>query len=110
VADLELGLKVVIEAESKQAKVEGNVPLPWREVELPKKLKFGYFVDDGFCKASPACARAVGESVAALEKAGHECVPISPPNAADAMEIFVALSSAGGCELQSLRWSLFTEP
>lgn len=45
VDDLELGLKVVIEAECKKAKVEGSVPLPWREVELPKKLKFGYFVD-----------------------------------------------------------------
>lgn len=35
---------------------------------------------DGFIKASPACRRAVLQSVEALRAAGHECVEISVPD------------------------------
>jgi len=33
---------------------------------------------DGFCRASPACERAVMETVEALKKQGHECVEFAP--------------------------------
>lgn len=111
VADLELACRVVFDASIALSRVESLLPLPFREVTLPAKLKFGYYTTDGFCRASPASRRAVLESVEALRKLGHECVefePVSrasPPavqHRADAcaafrgMEIFVALTSAGG--------------
>jgi len=34
---------------------------------------------DGYAKASPACARAVLETVEALRKEGHECVEFDVP-------------------------------
>ena len=37
---------------------------------------------DGTVKGSPACHRAVLETVEALRKAGHECVEIVPPDCA----------------------------
>jgi len=37
---------------------------------------------DGVAKGSPACHRAVLETVEALRKAGHECVQIDPPDSA----------------------------
>lgn len=44
-----------------------------------RKLKVGYYVDDGFVPASPACARAVMETVEALRKDGHTVVEFKPP-------------------------------
>jgi amidase len=70
--------------------------LPFREVQLPPKLKFGYYTSgkwislyqeprtnlvlDGFIKASPACKRAVLETIEALRRNGHECVEITLPD------------------------------
>ena len=56
------------------------VPIPYREVQLPKKLKFGYYLMDGLVKASPACKRAVLETVEALRREGHECVEFDVPS------------------------------
>ncbi len=77
-------------------------PIPYRDVTLPEKLRFGYYLNgascatldcaglmcictqntDGLVKGSPACHRAVLETVEALRKAGHECVQIDPPDGA----------------------------
>lgn len=35
------------------------VPMPWREVPEPSKLKIGYFIDDGLVKAHPPVQRAI---------------------------------------------------
>ncbi|WVQ77023.1 hypothetical protein IAR50_006702 [Cryptococcus sp. DSM 104548] len=75
---------------------EQLMPIPWREVDLPKKLKVGYWVDDHAIKASPACARAVLESVQCLRKAGHEVVAFDPPDVPEALKIFVGLTSSDG--------------
>jgi Asp-tRNA(Asn)/Glu-tRNA(Gln) amidotransferase A subunit family amidase len=56
------------------------VPLPYREASLPEKLRFGYFTNDGFAKASPANKRAVLLAVEKLRDAGHECVEIEIPD------------------------------
>ena len=37
---------------------------------------------DGAVKGSPACHRAVLETVEALRKEGHECIEIDPPDCA----------------------------
>ena len=78
-------------------------PVPYRDVALPKTLRFGYYLNgtlcttfeiwvdmyvegtpftDGAVKGSPACHRAVLETVEVLRKKGHECVEIEPPDCA----------------------------
>nr|XP_019015143.1 amidase [Kwoniella pini CBS 10737]OCF53924.1 amidase [Kwoniella pini CBS 10737] len=61
------------------------VPLPWKETEIPSKLR-----------TSPACVRAVEESVQKLRDAGHEVVEFHPPDISEALKIFVGLTSAEG--------------
>lgn len=97
VADLELMARVQFDATPELAATHtGLVPMAYRDIDLPKRpLRFGYFVHDGFVAASPACERAVLETVDALRKAGHECAEFEPPSTAEAMEYFVAITSAG---------------
>ncbi|OCF37665.1 amidase [Kwoniella heveanensis BCC8398] len=71
-------------------------PLPWQEVEIPRKLKVGYWTQDHLIKTSPACVRAVEECVAKLKAAGHEVVYFDPPDVAECMKVFAGLTSAEG--------------
>ncbi|KAI9566910.1 amidase signature domain-containing protein [Boletus coccyginus] len=73
-----------------------TVPVPFRPVELPSKLKFGYYFTDGMVQSSPANVRAVQETIDALRSQGHECVEFVPSLSEDAMATFVALTSADG--------------
>lgn len=70
------------------------LPMPYRETELPKKLRIGYYTEDGLVSASPACERAVAVAVEAARAAGHECIPVTLPDPTRALEIFQALSSS----------------
>lgn len=74
-------------------------PIPFREIQLPHKLRLGYYTSgcklmsiyiqyrpltmnydtDNYIKASPSCQRAVLETVEALRKAGHECTEVEVP-------------------------------
>ena len=117
--DLETVAKVLINASARQASLPASTPrLPFSSVQLPERLRIGYFLDgalaslliiisrelsvssllvpDGFCRASPACARAVEQSVDALRAQGHELVLFTPPRMIDALELFVSLTSADG--------------
>lgn len=38
--------------EEKRFAMDNVVPLPWREANLPNKLKIGYWTDDGFVKVT----------------------------------------------------------
>ncbi|KAF9266912.1 amidase signature enzyme [Marasmius fiardii PR-910] len=72
-------------------------PTPYREAELPKKMRFGYYTSDGFSKASPANQRAVTETVEALKKQGHECIELTDFTfATGATAIFLGLTSSDG--------------
>ncbi|KAG6372254.1 amidase signature domain-containing protein [Boletus reticuloceps] len=79
-----------------------TVPVPFRPVELPGKLKFGYYVSGKLPPAyamihiSPANVRAVQETIDALKSQGHECVEFSPSLSKEAMSTFVALATADG--------------
>lgn len=78
-------------------------PIPWRsevskEYSSKKKLKVGVLRTDGVVDPSPACARALQEVVAALEKDGHECVDIDPPSPYEALCIASQLLNADGCK------------
>ncbi|VDC00957.1 unnamed protein product [Peniophora sp. CBMAI 1063] len=72
-------------------------PVPYREISLPKKLRFGYYTSDHFIKASPVCRRAVLETVEALRAQGHECVGFKLPGPGySALSLFTAITSADG--------------
>ncbi|KAJ7495817.1 amidase [Mycena galericulata] len=71
-------------------------PLQFRDVNLPKKLRFGYYTSDGIMKASPACIRAVTETIKALEMAGHECVELDQDLTPEVVKIYLELTSADG--------------
>ncbi|TFK51759.1 amidase signature enzyme [Heliocybe sulcata] len=75
-----------------------DIPVtPWKDIELPQRLRFGYYTDDGFIRTSPACKRAVLETVKALEGQGHECIEFQIPGPASKhLEIFVGITSADG--------------
>lgn len=53
---------------SNEGKEEGNDG-------YEKKLRFGYYIDDGYFEPFSGCQRAVREAKEALEKAGFEVVP-----------------------------------
>jgi len=92
VADLELACRLVFG----QGRPKDVTPLPYRDVKLPEKLQIGYYVSDGYVKASPACRRAVMETVKALKNAGHECVPIIVPDPSAHVELYVGFLAADG--------------
>ena len=58
-----------------------------------KKLKFGYYFDDGVTIASPPVKRAIEQTVQALQSQGHEVILTTPPNVIEAVRIFLALTS-----------------
>lgn len=81
-------------------------PIPWRtEIEETyndkKQLRIGVLRSDGVVDPSPACARALQTTVAALQSQGHEIVEMNPPPAPhspyDALVIASQLLNADGC-------------
>ncbi|KAH0582754.1 hypothetical protein H2248_010669 [Termitomyces sp. 'cryptogamus'] len=93
VEDLQLVSQVTFGIQGKEQSI---APIPYRHIQLSPKLRFGYYTSDHFVKASPACQRAVLETVEALRKKGHECIEINVPDAPEAFNIFVGLTSADG--------------
>ncbi|KAJ7121254.1 amidase [Mycena crocata] len=94
VGDVELACRVSFGARG----VYGDFPpVPFRDVTLPKKLRFGYYyLSDGIIKASPASSRAVKETIAALKAAGHECIELDQNLTPEIMKIYLSLTSADG--------------
>ncbi|CAE6484084.1 unnamed protein product [Rhizoctonia solani] len=72
-------------------------PVKYRtDLDFSKPLKVGYFKSDRFVRASPACQRAVLESVEALKEKGHTIEEINPPDMAELLKLFVEISAADG--------------
>ena len=76
-----------------------QLPLPWRD-DLYRgaeggALTIGYYDDDGFLEAAPACRRAVNLAVERLRAEGHTLVPFQPPRVEHAFHVYIALMSAG---------------
>ncbi|KAG8858225.1 hypothetical protein FRB96_005354 [Tulasnella sp. 330] len=69
-------------------------PLPYKDVEIPNQLKFGYYRSDALVRSSPAVQRAVQETVDALRKQGHKCVEFVIPDFIESLRIFLGLISA----------------
>ncbi|KAF8957476.1 amidase [Flammula alnicola] len=80
---------------------------PGTDYAIPRflsKLKFGYYTSVlyllwflyNYIKASPACKRAVLETVEALRDAGHECVEFELPESHIPFNLFAAITSSDG--------------
>ncbi len=54
-------------------------PVSWSEERFAakRKLRLGYFAEDGYFAPHPGCVRAVEEAVKVLRAQGHEVVPVS---------------------------------
>jgi Asp-tRNA(Asn)/Glu-tRNA(Gln) amidotransferase A subunit family amidase len=76
VEDIELASRVVFGKSANHS----SAPVLYREVNLERKLKFGYYFDDGMARTTPVCRRAVTETIEALRKQGHECVEFELPS------------------------------
>lgn len=56
-----------------------SLPIPWKtDVRLPKKLCFGVVYDDGVVRPQPPVIRALKETVAKLQAAGHTVIEWEP--------------------------------
>jgi hypothetical protein len=49
--------------EEKLFQGDNVVPLPWREANLPSKLKIGYWTDDSFVKVSMSMSMSTGHEL-----------------------------------------------
>lgn len=77
-------------------------PIEWRDeeettVREQKRLKIGVMRTDGVVDPSPACARALQETVSALEQDGHEVFDVSPPSPYEGLRLASMLLNADGC-------------
>ncbi|CAE6428148.1 unnamed protein product [Rhizoctonia solani] len=71
-------------------------PVGFRDLDFSKPLNIGYFKSDRFVRASPACQRAVQESVTALRRRGHKVEEVTPPDMAELLKLFIEISAADG--------------
>ena len=72
------------------------LPIPYRIITLPQKLFFGMIMDDGIVAPTPAVVRALHQTKAALQAAGHVVVEWSPFDAPKASQILKALFAGDG--------------
>ncbi|KAL1982937.1 hypothetical protein VTN96DRAFT_624 [Rasamsonia emersonii] len=79
-------------------------PIPWRadqEKEASQKqLRVGLLKSDGVVPPTPAIARAIDTTVAALRAAGHTVVEVTPPPTADpftGLDLAAQLLNSDGC-------------
>jgi fatty acid amide hydrolase len=97
VADIRLAMEVLAIPTAKETH-DLVPPVPWpdpSQVQV-KKLKIGFYTDNGFFPVSPAIRRSVEEAAHALDSVGVSVEPFTPPDVAEAVRIFLGILSAGG--------------
>uniref|UniRef100_A0A8C7R6W3 Fatty-acid amide hydrolase 1 n=1 Tax=Oncorhynchus mykiss TaxID=8022 RepID=A0A8C7R6W3_ONCMY len=75
-------------------------PIPFNQqvYQRSKPLRIGYYENDGYAMPSPSMGRALRETKALLESAGHTLVPFSLPRLSYAMHELVLRGFSGdGC-------------
>ena len=93
-----LGMRAFLKEPQQMSNADYKVvPLPWNEklftspVPKPrKKLKIGYYTDDGFFPLTPACKRAVEVAIEALDAQGCEIVFFKPPHLENMIDFFIS--------------------
>lgn len=87
---LDLFMKTYIDAQP-WIKDDYLVPIPWRNIKLPTKLKIAVMWDDGIVKPHPPVLRALKVVVEKLKTAGHEVVDWIPEGHDECWNITSAL-------------------
>lgn len=74
--------KLLLQQDCLQTFDDSMLPIPWNEqLSQPgRKLKIGYYEDDGFFPTTPGVQRAVRMAREHYEKLGHELIPFRPFN------------------------------
>ncbi|KAH9862791.1 hypothetical protein J1614_010884 [Plenodomus biglobosus] len=93
-------------------------PLAWRPeitaayTNSDKKLRIGVMRTDHVVDPSPACARALDETVAALKAQGHTVVDVEPPSPYEALQLasHLLLSDGGATFLSHFRTGESNDP
>lgn len=88
------------------------VPIPWREANLPSKIKIGVLSDDNLVTPYPAVSRAIAESVEKLKADdSFEIIDLSPYWYSEAQmeEIYDVNVSLYTCDGNKVQLSMFEE-
>ncbi len=99
VEDLSLAMSVL--AETSLGVTRDLVPpVPWPDPGRVRvaELRIGFYTENGYFPVAPALRRAVEEAAEALRGMGAAVAPITPPDAAEAVRIFLGAVSAGGAD------------
>lgn len=94
-ADLELYCKSVVDGQPwlRDAKC---IPLAWRPVRLPARLRVAVMWHDAMVRPTPPVARALRETVASLRAAGHDVVDWDPVDQAEGLSLLARMFVADG--------------
>ncbi|KAF3070632.1 Acetamidase [Daldinia childiae] len=93
--DLELWCRTIVSAEPWN--VDSRcLPIPWRTVTLPNKLKIAVMYNDGMVRPTPPVKRVLEETVSKLRAAGHEIVEWSPEDQSNGLDLLNSMFYADG--------------
>ncbi|KAM0238362.1 hypothetical protein ACHAP5_008707 [Fusarium lateritium] len=93
--DLHLYSKAVIDAQPWFLDPK-CLPIPWRPVQLPEKLKIAFMSHDGMVRPTPPVTRALQIAREKLEKAGHTIVDWDPVDQKEGVELLGRMFLADG--------------
>ncbi|KAI5461801.1 acetamidase [Mariannaea sp. PMI_226] len=93
--DVELYSKSVIDGQP-WIRDPSCLPIPWRPVHLPPKLKFAVMWHDGMVRPTPPVQRALRETVQKLQAAGHEFVDWDPVDQMQGLSLISRMFVADG--------------
>lgn len=107
--DVQLFVKSVIDSQPwlHDPKV---IPLAWRQVEVPKKLKIGVIWEDGYVRPTPPISRALKDTVEKLRKAGHEVFDWKEASILKAYALLARLFTVDGGKTISSQIAAGNEP
>ncbi|KAH6654535.1 amidase [Truncatella angustata] len=93
--DLEFYSKTVVDSEPWLVDPR-CAPIPWRAIELPKRLKIAVMWNDGVVLPTPPVTRALKIAVDKLKAAGHDVVDWSPEDQFEGLDLLGRMFVADG--------------
>jgi amidase len=100
--DITMYSKAIVDAQPWKSDPK-MLPIPWRSVDVPNKLKIAVLWNDGVCLPTPPVTRALKETTEKLKKDGHEITNWDPKLHPTALELLVrAFLRTPGFELTNI--------